>query len=163
MADILSRLQAPKGANRPKTRVGRGVGSGLGKTCGRGQKGQKARNTGRFSKRAFEGGQTTLQRRLPKRGFVNVFRAQVAIVNVGDLERFESGTTVDEDLLRRSRLVRGKFDLIKVLGQGDLGKALTVTVHSFSKSAIEKIEKAGGKVIPLIPLETPEAGEASAE
>jgi large subunit ribosomal protein L15 len=162
MADILSKLQAPPGSNKPKTRVGRGLGSGLGKTCGRGQKGQKARSTGRFSKRPFEGGQTTFQRRLPKRGFVNIFRADVAIVNVGDLERFDAGTNVDETLLRAARLVQGECDKIKVLGEGDLTKSLTVTVHTFSKSAIEKIEKAGGKVVSLIPPEAQESGEASA-
>lgn len=162
MADILSKLQAPPGANRRKTRVGRGPGCGLGKTCGRGQKGQKARSTGAFSKRAFSGGQTTFQRRLPKRGFCNIFRKEVAIVNVGELERFDAGVTVDEALLRQARLVQGNCDRIKVLGEGDLTKSLTVTVHLFSKSAIEKIEKAGGKVVSLIPPETQESGEASA-
>lgn len=161
MADILSKLQAPPGANRPKRRLGRGLGSGLGKTCGRGQKGQKAR-TGSGGKRQFEGGQTTLQRRLPKRGFYNPFGANVAIVNVGDLERFEAGTNVDEAMLREARLVRGKCDKIKVLGEGDLTKSLTVTVHSFSSSAVDKIEKAGGKVVPLIPPKMEESGEASA-
>ena len=162
MADILSKLQAPPGANRPKTRVGRGVGSGLGKTCGRGQKGQKARSTGRFSKRAFEGGQTTFQRRLPKRGFVNIFRAKVEIVNVGDLERFDVGAQVDEAMLRDARLVRGVYDKVKVLGEGDLTKALTVTAHTFSKSAVEKIEKAGGRVVLLAPTQSEDSGEASA-
>jgi len=149
MADILSKLQAPAGANRGKIRKGRGVGSGIGKTSGKGQKGQKARHPGRFSKRQFEGGQTTLQRRLPKRGFFNPFSLATAIVNVGDLERFDAGTTVDEALLRRERLVRGSWDRIKVLGNGELTKALTVSVHAFSASAVEKIERAGGKVIKL--------------
>jgi large subunit ribosomal protein L15 len=99
---------------------------------------------------------------LPKRGFFNIFRKEVAIINVGDLERFDAGVTVDEALLRQSRLVQGKCDRIKVLGEGDLTKSLTVTVHLFSKSAIEKIEKAGGKVVSLIPPETQESGEASA-
>jgi large subunit ribosomal protein L15 len=161
MADILSKLQAPPGANRRKTRVGRGIGSGLGKTCGRGQKGQNSRS-GSGGKRQFEGGQTTFQRRLPKRGFYNLFRTNVAIVNVGDLERFDAGTTVDEDLLRETRLVRGKCDEIKVLGEGELTKSLTVTLHAFSSSAVDKIEKAGGKVVPLTPPKTEESGEASA-
>jgi large subunit ribosomal protein L15 len=161
MADILSKLQAPPGANQKKTRVGRGLGSGLGKTCGRGQKGQKARTTGRFSKRQFEGGQTTFQRRLPKRGFYNPFRANVAIVNVGDLERFEAGAVVDEALLRNAKLLRGACDSIKVLGEGELTKALTVSVHTASRSAIAKIEGAGGKVITLTP-KADDSGEASA-
>ncbi len=161
MADILSKLQAPAGANQRKTRVGRGTGSGLGKTCGRGQKGQRSRS-GSGGKRQFEGGQTTLQRRLPKRGFFNRFRTQVAIVNVGDLERFDAGTNVDEDLLRQNRLVRGNCDKVKVLGEGDLTKALTVSVHLFSSSAVDKIEKAGGKVVPLNPPKTEESGESSA-
>lgn len=157
MADVLSNLQAPDGSNRRKMRVGRGVGSGKGKTCGRGQKGQKARNTGAFSKLAFVGGQTTLQRRLPKRGFVNPFRAQVAIINVGELDRFEAGTNVDEAVLRAARLVQGKCDRIKVLGEGELTKALTVSAYSFSKSAIDKIEKAGGKAVSLKPEEPADA------
>jgi len=134
----------------------------LGKTCGRGQKGQKARSTGRFSKRSFEGGQTTFQRRLPKRGFVNIFREIVEIVNVEDLERFDAGAVVDEETLRAAKLVRGCYDKIKVLGQGDLTKSLTVTAHTFSRGAIEKIEKAGGKVIALASAVNEESGEASA-
>jgi large subunit ribosomal protein L15 len=161
MADILSKLQAPPGATHRKLRVGRGIGSGLGKTSGRGQKGQRCRS-GAGGKRQFEGGQTTLQRRLPKRGFFNRFRTEVAIVNVGELERFDAGTTVDEQLLRDMRIVRGKCDKIKVLGEGELTKSLTVSLHSFSSSAVDKIEKAGGKVIPLIPPKTEESGEASA-
>lgn len=160
MADILSRLRAPAGANTSKTRVGRGVGSGLGKTSGRGQKGQKARTTGNMSKRHFQGGQTTLQRRLPKRGFVNPFRLQVVIVNVGELERFDAGLVVDETRLREARLVRGRFDKIKVLGEGQLTKGLTVSAHAFSQSAIDKIERAGGKVVLVDPPEQ-EAAENS--
>ena len=161
MADILSKLQAPPGANQRKTRVGRGLGSGLGKTCGRGQKGQKARNTGAFSKRQFEGGQTTFQRRLPKRGFSNPFRVNVAIVNVGDLERFDAGTLVNEATLRDARLLQGPCDKIKVLGEGELTKALTVSVDLASRSAVEKIEGAGGKLISLTP-KADDSGEASA-
>lgn len=161
MADILSKLQAPAGAVRGKIRKGRGVGSGIGKTSGKGQKGQKARHPGRFSKRQFEGGQTTLQRRLPKRGFVNLFALSTAVINVGDLERFDAGTTVDETLLREERLVRGTWDRVKVLGDGELTKALTVSLHAFSASAIEKIERAGGKVIKLEATE-PEGESAPA-
>jgi large subunit ribosomal protein L15 len=149
MADILSKLQAPPGANRAKTRVGRGVGSGLGKTSGKGQKGQKARHPGNFSKRHFQGGQTPMQRRLPKRGFFNHFGFAVVTVNVGELECFAGGTVVDEKALREAKLVRGVFDRVKVLGDGELTKALTVNVHSFSRSAVEKIEKAGGKVVAI--------------
>lgn len=142
----LSRLRPPRGAVKKKLRVGRGPGSGLGKTAGRGQKGQKARQPGRIHKRAFEGGQMPLARRLPKGGFVNLFALRVVEVNVGDLGRFDAGTTIDADALRGERLVRGRFDVLKVLGKGDLDKALTVRAHRFSASAKEKIEKAGGSV-----------------
>jgi len=149
MADILSKLQAPAGANTAKTRVGRGVGSGLGKTSGKGQKGQKARHPGNFSKKHFQGGQTPMQRRLPKRGFFNIFALTTATINVGDLERFAAGTVVDEALLRKERLLRGACDRVKVLGNGTLSKALTVNVHAFSESAKQKIVAAGGKANPL--------------
>jgi len=144
MADTLSKIRKPIGATRDKVRLGRGVGSGLGKTAGRGQKGQYARNGVR---REFEGGQTPLARRLPKRGFNVPFPARVAEVNVGDLERFDAGAKVDEKSLRDRGLVKGRADRIKVLGNGDLKKKLTVTAHAFSKSAVEKIEKAGGKAV----------------
>ncbi|MEO8799129.1 MAG: 50S ribosomal protein L15 [Polyangiaceae bacterium] len=142
MADILSKLAKPIGATKKKTRKGRGVGSGLGKTAGRGQKGQYARNG---VKRGFEGGQTPLARRLPKRGFNNPFADKVAEVNVGSLEIFGAGAKVDETALRDHGLVKGRCDKIKILGTGDLTKSLTVTAHSFSKGAQQKIEKAGGK------------------
>src|SRR5215471_17290604 len=147
MADILSRLAKPEGATKPKVRLGRGVGSGLGKTAGRGQKGQYARTRG--FKPHFEGGQTPLQRRLPKRGFRNPFPKITAEVNVGDLEVFSAGANVDEQALVAHGLVRGRFDRIKVLGGGALTKAVTVSAHAFSKSAAEKIQKAGGKVVLL--------------
>jgi large subunit ribosomal protein L15 len=147
MADTLSKLAKPAGATRTKTRLGRGVGSGLGKTSGRGQKGQYARTRG--FKPHFEGGQTPLQRRLPKRGFNNPFPAIVAEVSVGDLEAFGSGAKVDEAALRASGLVKGRYDRIKVLGNGEITKAVTVSAHAFSKSAAAKIEKAGGKVVLL--------------
>ena len=145
MADTLSKLAKPAGATRPKTRVGRGVGSGLGKTSGRGQKGQYARSRG--FKPHFEGGQTPIQRRLPKRGFKNPFAARIAEVNVGDLEVFTAGATVDEQALITRGLVRGRFDRIKILGDGELTKAVTVSAHAFSKTAADKIKKAGGKVV----------------
>ena len=147
--DILSKLQPPEGAVKDKTRVGRGPGSGLGKTAGRGQKGQKARSTGNIGKKHFQGGQTPIQRRLPKRGFRNPLADVVVNVNVGALEAFEDGATVDLAALRDRRLVQGRFDVLKVLGDGDLTKKLTVTAHRFSKGAIEKIEKAGGKAVVL--------------
>jgi large subunit ribosomal protein L15 len=154
--DILSKLQAPEGANTKKTRVGRGVGSGLGKTAGRGQKGQKARSTGNINKKHFQGGQTPIQRRLPKRGFRNPLAAIVVNVNIGDLEvAFESGAQIDLAALKDKRLVQGRFDLIKVLGDGELTKQLTVSAHRFSKSAIAKIEQAGGKAIVLAPGQAP--------
>jgi large subunit ribosomal protein L15 len=145
MADTLSKLAKPAGATRPKTRVGRGVGSGLGKTAGRGQKGQYARSRG--FKPHFEGGQTPIQRRLPKRGFKNPFAARIAEVNVGDLEVFTAGANVDEKALVARGIVRGRFDRIKVLGDGELTKAVTVSAHAFSKTAADKIKKAGGKIV----------------
>ena len=145
MADTLSKLAKPAGATRAKTRLGRGLGSGLGKTAGRGQKGQYARTRG--FKPHFEGGQTPIQRRLPKRGFKNPFPSVTAEVNVGDLDVFAAGANVDEQALAARGLVKGRFDRIKVLGGGELTKAVTVTAHAFSKSAAQKIEKAGGKVV----------------
>lgn len=158
--DILSKLAAPEGAVTKKLRVGRGVGSGLGKTAGRGQKGQKARSKGNINKKHFQGGQTPIQRRLPKRGFRNPLAAVVVNVNVGSLEIFDAAANVDTEALRAVRLVQGRFDLLKVLGEGELTKGLTVTAHRFSKGAIEKIEKAGGKAILLPqPRKKPENGE----
>jgi large subunit ribosomal protein L15 len=142
---ILSRLRPPAGAVQSKRRKGRGVGSGLGKTAGKGMKGQKARHPGGFSKLAFEGGQTPIQRRLPKHGFYNPFSKVVVSVNVSDLNRFEDGDTVDADTLRTAGLIRKRFDGVKVLGHGELERKLTVKVHAFSASAKQKIEKAGGK------------------
>jgi len=156
MADRLSKLGAPVGANTPKTRAGRGVGSGLGKTAGRGQKGQKARSTGGMGRLRFQGGQTPLQRRLPKRGFRNAFADKVAEVNVGALEAFESGQTIDEAALRVMGFVKGQADRVKILGNGDLTKSVTVRAHAFSKGAVEKIQKAGGNVVILAaPAESP--------
>ena len=148
MADTLSKLMKPEGATAKKIRRGRGVGSGLGKTAGRGQKGQYARVRG--FKPHFEGGQTPMHRRLPKRGFRNTaFAAIVAEVNVGSLDIFTAGAKVDEAALRAHGLLKGRCDRIKILGKGELSKAVTVTAHSFSKSAQEKIQKAGGKTLLL--------------
>ncbi|KYF52539.1 50S ribosomal protein L15 [Sorangium cellulosum] len=147
--DILSKLQAPEGAVTKRLRVGRGVGSGVGKTSGRGQKGQKARAGGNINKKHFQGGQTPIQRRLPKRGFRNPLADIVANVNVGALEAFDDGAHVDVIALHATRLVQGRFDVLKILGGGELTKKLTVTAHRFSKGAIEKIEKAGGKAVVL--------------
>lgn len=151
MADILSKLAKPEGATTTERRVGRGVGSGLGKTAGRGQKGQKARSKGNINKLYFHGGQTPLYRRLPKRGFNMKFPTVTAEVNVADLERFAAGASVDETSLREARLVQGQCDRIKILGEGELTKKLTVTAHAFSKTAQAKIESAGGKVVVLTP------------
>jgi large subunit ribosomal protein L15 len=145
MADTLSKLAKPEGSTKKKTRKGRGVGSGLGKTAGRGQKGQYARRA--TFKPSFEGGQTPLARRLPKRGFKKHNAAVVAEINVSQLDMFDAGANVDERALRDRGLVKGQTDRIKILGHGDLTKKLTVTAHSFSKSAQEKIAKAGGKAV----------------
>jgi large subunit ribosomal protein L15 len=152
MADTLSKLAKPEGATRPETRVGRGVGSGLGKTSGRGQKGQYARSRG--FKPHFEGGQTPLQRRLPKRGFRNPFPTITAEVNVGDLESFAAGAKIDAAALAAKGLVKGRFDRIKILGDGEITKSVTVSADAFSKSAAAKIQKAGGKALLVGPSST---------
>lgn len=139
----LSNLKPKKGARHAKRRVGRGPGSGHGKTSGRGEKGQKSR-AGYSSQRGFEGGQMPLQRRLPKRGFTNIFKKEHAVVNVSDLERFDNGSSVDEGTLRKAGLVKGKNDGIKILGDGKLTKKLTVHAGKFSASARRQIEAAGG-------------------
>jgi large subunit ribosomal protein L15 len=143
----LSKLKAPKGANRKKTRVGRGQGSGLGKTAGRGGKGQKAR-TGNMHFEGFEGGQMPLQRRLPKFGFTNPFRRELEEVKVTDLEGLSG--TVDPAALKTAGLVRGNRDGVVVLGQGELKSAVTVRAHRVTAGARAAIEKAGGSV-ELIP------------
>jgi large subunit ribosomal protein L15 len=139
----LSNLKPKKGARHAKKRLGRGPGSGHGKTAGRGEKGQKSRS-GYSGKRGFEGGQMPLHRRLPKRGFTNIFKKDYAVVNVSDLERFDAGASVDENTLRQVGLVKGSHDGVKILGDGELSKTLTVSATKFSKSARETIEKAGG-------------------
>jgi len=139
----LSNLKPKKGSRHAKKRIGRGPGSGHGKTAGRGEKGQKSRSG--FSRMlGFEGGQMPLHRRLPKRGFTNIFKKEHAIVNISDLERFDNGATVDEASLRQAGLVKGKHDGVKVLGNGELTKKLTVHAVKFSASARKAIEAAGG-------------------
>ena len=138
----LSTIRAPKKANSNKKRVGRGMGSGIGKTSGRGHKGQRSRSGSRMM-RGFEGGQMPLHRRLPKRGFTNIFRTEYSVVNVGDLAAL-GHKTINQEVLIKAGLC-SKNDLIKVLGDGELKSALTVQAHKFSKSAEEKITKAGGK------------------
>jgi large subunit ribosomal protein L15 len=140
----LSNLRPPKGAKHSKTRVGRGHGSGQGKTAGRGHKGAQSRS-GWKSKRGFEGGQMPLHRRVPKRGFSNPFRVDYVVVNLDTLaEVFDGGSDVTPELLRERGLVREKKALIKVLGRGDVTKKLTVRAHKFSASAAQKIAAAGG-------------------
>jgi large subunit ribosomal protein L15 len=163
MSDILSRLAPPPGAKREAKRKGRGPGSGLGKTAGRGQKGQKARHPGNFSKDHFQGGQTPMQRRLPKMGFRVPFPIETIGVNVASLERFEAGAVVDEAMLREARLVQGRGVRIKILGEGELSKKLTVSAHRFSKGATEKIEKAGGKCVVVPEPRAPKTETAPAE
>ena len=141
---ILSRLAPPEGAVREKKRKGRGPGSGLGKTAGRGQKGQKARQPGNIHKLFFEGGQMPLSRRLPKVGFTNPFTQKVAEVSVAKLEVFAAGDVVNAASLRAKGLVKGRFDVLKVLGNGALAKKLTVQAEAFSAGAKSKIEAAGG-------------------
>ncbi len=156
MSDRLSKLAAPAGSNTKKTRVGRGVGSGIGKTSGRGQKGQKARSTGLIGKPWFQGGQTPLMRRLPKRGFKQPFQDKVAEVYLSQLDQFDSGAVVSENEFRVMGFVKGQPDKIKVLASGELTKKLTVKAHAFSKAAKEQIEKLGGTV-EVIVLHPPKA------
>ena len=141
---ILSRLAPPEGATQNKKRKGRGPGSGLGKTAGRGQKGQKARQPGNIHKLFFEGGQMPLSRRLPKVGFINLFAKDYAEVSVAKLEAFAAGETVDEKALRAKGLVKGRHDGVKILGNGEITKKPSVKAEAFSASAKAKIEKAGG-------------------
>jgi large subunit ribosomal protein L15 len=138
-------LSPQEGAKKNRKRVGRGVGSGHGRTSCRGHKGQKARSGGTIVP-GFEGGQMPLQRRLPKRGFTNIFREEAAVVNLKDLNRFESSAVVDLQALKSVGLVRKAEGAVKILGKGTLDRPLTVKVNRISKSAKEKIESAGGKV-----------------
>ena len=141
----LSKLRAPRGSTHKEKRVGRGRGSGHGKTSSRGQKGLGARQ-GSGKKLGFEGGQMPLARRLPKWGFSSPFRREYQVVNVGQLERFPAGTSVDFDVLAKAGLIRRMGGPVKLLAEGDLPHALELTVHGASKAAIEKVTAQGGKV-----------------
>ncbi|MBQ8131102.1 MAG: 50S ribosomal protein L15 [Bacilli bacterium] len=141
----LNELQRNIGATHAKKRVGRGSGSGLGKTCGRGQKGQKARS-GASINPVFEGGQLPLYRRIPKRGFSNhMFKTTYAVINLDELNVFDDNTVVTPALLKDAGIVKKELDGIKVLGNGKLEKKLTIQANKFSKSALEKIKEAGSK------------------
>ena len=141
----LHELEKNIGATHAKKRVGRGSGSGLGKTSGRGQKGQKARSGGSINP-VFEGGQLPLYRRIPKRGFKNaMFKTTYAVINVEELNVFEDGTVVTPALLKETGIIKNQLDGVKVLGNGELSKKLTVQVNAYSESAKQKIEAAGGK------------------
>jgi large subunit ribosomal protein L15 len=140
----LSNLRAPRKATEKPKRVGRGMGSGMGKTSTRGHKGQRSRSGSRIM-RGFEGGQMPLHRRLPKRGFTNIFKTEYEVVNVERLAGLGE-SEITPELLRKVGIVSSRNTLVKVLGQGELSAAITVRAHKFSKSAQEKIEKAGGKV-----------------
>ena len=140
----LDELKPAEGSKFERRRVGRGIGSGTGKTSGKGHKGQNARSGGGV-RPGFEGGQMPLYRRLPKRGFTNIFAKEYVAVNVSELERFENGTEVTAELLKEVGVISKIKDGVKVLGRGELTKKLTVKVAKFSESAKEKIEKAGGK------------------
>ena len=140
----LSDLKPPKGARHAKKRVGRGQGSGQGKTAGRGHKGAKSRAGFKF-KRGFEGGQMPLHRRVPKRGFHNLFRIEYEVINLDVLAaKFDDGALVTPEVLREAGLLPGGNRLLKILGRGEVGKALTVRAHKFSGAAAEKIKAAGG-------------------
>ena len=141
----LSELKPAPGSRKAPKRVGRGCGSGTGKTSARGQKGQKSRSGGGV-RPGFEGGQMPLSRRLPKRGFTNIFAKEYAIVNVSSLEAFEDGAVIDSAALREKRIIRKECDGLKVLGNGELTKKLTVKADKFTKSAEEKIVAAGGTI-----------------
>ncbi len=141
----LHELKPAAGSRKARHRVGRGHGAGWGKTAGRGHKGQKARSGGGNARLGFEGGQTQLFKRLPKRGFTNITRKEYTVVNIAALNRFEDGTEVTPELLIETGVVSKKTALIKILGEGSLDKKLTVKAHKFSASAKEAIEKAGGQ------------------
>ena len=141
----LNELSPADGSRSARKRLGRGVASGTGKTAGRGQKGHKSRSGGGV-RPGFEGGQMPIHRRLPKGGFKNIFKKQIAIVNIADLERFESGSVVDDAALVKCGLVKGRRDGVKLLATGDLQAALTIRLTAVSKSAKEKIVAAGGTV-----------------
>jgi large subunit ribosomal protein L15 len=144
MATHIGTLRPPSGAHKRPKRVGQGVGSGHGKTATRGSKGQRSR-AGMRMRPGFEGGQMPLHRRLPKRGFTNIFKKQYAIVNLGDLDGFDPSEKVTPELLQQRGLIGRLHDGLKILGDGELKAPLQIAAHYFSKSAEEKIRKAGGK------------------
>jgi large subunit ribosomal protein L15 len=144
MAIHAGTLRPPRGANKPAKRIGFGMGSGHGKTATRGSKGQRSR-AGSRRRPGFEGGQMPLHRRLPKRGFTNIFKKHYALVNLADLEKFDAAEKITPDLLMKRGLVKRLRDGLKVLGTGELKAPLEISAHFFSKSALEKIQKAGGK------------------
>jgi len=141
----LNNLSPAKGSRRANKRLGRGPGSGHGKTAGRGHKGARSRS-GYSQKPGFEGGQMPLHRRLPKRGFTNIFKKEYEIVSLSDLDRFDAGATVDHEALFAAGLIKNKKGLVKILANGEVSKALTVQVDKLSKTAREKITAAGGTV-----------------
>jgi len=141
----LNELSPASGSRKLKKRLGRGVGSGTGKTAGRGTKGHNSRSGGGV-RPGFEGGQMPIHRRLPKRGFANIFRKKIIEVNIRDLSRFESGSTVDEAALIRMGLVKGKRDGIKLLGLGEINYPLQIKINRISENARKKIESAGGSI-----------------
>ena len=141
----LNDLAPAPGARKSRKRIGRGVGSGWGKTAGRGSKGQNCRSGGGV-RAGYEGGQMPIHRRLPKRGFTNIFKKTYAVINIRDLAKMESGSIVDEAVLVRAGLVKGRRDGVKLLGQGEIDIPLTVKIDLVSQSARQKIESAGGKV-----------------
>ena len=146
---ILNELKAPKGATKNKKRLGRGESSGTGKTSGKGHKGQKSR-AGGYHKVGFEGGQMPLARRLPKRGFTNNFRLEYAVVNLLDLNKMDASITeINIDVLKKQGVVRKVHSGLKVLGTGELTRALTVSAKKFSQTAKDKIAKAGGKALEI--------------
>jgi large subunit ribosomal protein L15 len=145
----LHELKPAEGSNQTRKRIGRGIGSGTGKTAGKGHKGQNARSGGGV-RPGFEGGQNPLYRRLPKRGFTNINRKEYSIINLDQLNRFEDGTDVTIETLIESGLVSSLKDGVKILGNGELSKKINVTAHIFSKSAAEKIKAAGGNVTEVI-------------
>lgn len=141
----LHELKPAQGSVKARKRLGRGVASGTGKTAGRGTKGHNSRSGGGV-RPGYEGGQMPLHRRLPKSGFTNIFKKQMAVVNIRDLQRFDAGEVVDEAALIKCGLVKGRRDAIKLLGQGEISNALTVKINAVSRSAKAKIEAAGGSV-----------------
>lgn len=141
----LHELKPAEGSTQKRKRLGRGVGSGWGKTAGRGTKGHNSRSGGGV-RPGFEGGQMPIHRRLPKRGFTNIFKKDIAIINVRDLSRFEAGSVIDEAALVENGLVKGRRDGIKLLGNGEIDIAVTVKINAISRAAKEKVEAAGGTV-----------------